>query len=74
MCMRRSGLPPEFDSLDEPECYLHIHSKLKSIMSAAETQEQLIQRLTRELAAKDTTIANERTAREQANAREASKS
>ena len=73
--MHRSGQTPEFDALDEPERYLHIHSKLKRIMAAAETQEQLVARLTRELAArdaaiaaKDAAIAAERAAREQAQA------
>ena len=64
--MHRSGQTPEFDALDEPERYLHIHSKLKRIMAAAETQEQLIARLTRELAAKDAVIAAEKAGREQA--------
>ena len=63
--MRRSGQPPEFDPLDDPEHVLHIHSKLKRAMAAAETQEQLIERLQRELAAKDAALATERAGRGQ---------
>ena len=63
--MRRSGQPPEFYGLDEPERLLHIRAKLQRAMAAAETQEQLIARLTRELAAKDAAIATEKAAREQ---------
>ena len=73
--MRRSGQTPEFDALDEPERLFHIRTKLLRAMAAAETQEQLIARLTRELAerdaainTKDAAIAAERAAREQAQA------
>ena len=66
--MRRSGIPPEYYGLDEPERLLHIRTRLQRAMAAAETQEQLIARLTRELAAKDAAIATEKAAREQAQA------
>ena len=63
--MRRSDQPPEFDTLDDPECLIHIHSKLKRAMAAAETQAEKIERLTRELAARDAALATERAGREQ---------
>ena len=66
--MRHSGQTLEFDALDEPERLFHIRAKLQRAMAAAETQEQLIARLTRELAAKDAAIATENAAREQAQA------
>ena len=58
--MRRSGHPPEFDALDDPERLIHVHSRLKRAMATAETQAELIERLQRELAAKDTALAAER--------------
>ena len=67
--MRRSGQSPEFDGLDEPERLLHIRARLQRAMAVAETQEQLIERLTRDLAARDAALATERAEKEQANER-----
>ena len=57
--MRRSGQTPEFDALDKPERLFHIRAKLQRAMAAAETQEQLIERLTMDLAASDAALATE---------------
>ena len=67
--MCRSGQPPEFDGLDELERLLHIRARLQRAMAVAETQEQLIERLTRDLATRDAALATERAEKEQANER-----
>ena len=67
--MRRSGQPPEFDGLDEPERLLYIRARLQRAMAVAETQEQLMARLTRDLATTDAALATERVEKDQANER-----